>query len=221
MPDDSKKPDWLKYEITVGPVEQYVYSLLPARDEVLTQIEQEAIQRDIPIVGPAVGRFLHQLALISGAKSVFELGSAVGYSTIWWARAVGEGGRVTYTDGDRKKADEARGYFERAGVADRITIKVGDALELLSEQKQEYDIIFCDIDKDDYPRAFKLAVPRIRKGGLLVADNVLWSGRVAQENPGESSTKAILEFNRLLYSTPGLFPAILPIRDGVAVAVKK
>lgn len=221
MADTPRKPDWLKYEITNGPVEQYLYSLLPSRDEVLTQIENEAIKRDIPIVGPAVGRFLHQLALISGAKSVFELGSAVGYSTIWWARAVGEGGRVTYTDGDRKKADEARGYFERAGVADRITIKVGDALELLSEQKQEYDIIFCDIDKEDYPRAFKMALPRLRKGGLLVADNVLWSGRVAQENPSEASTKAILEFNRLLYSSPELFPTVLPIRDGVAVAVKR
>ncbi len=215
------KPDWLNYEITTPAVESYLYSILPARDEVLTQIENEAIKRDIPIVGPAVGRLLYQLAVISGAKTVFELGSAVGYSTIWWARAVGEGGRVIYTDGDRKKADEARGYFERAGIADRITIKVGDALELLSEQKQEYDIIFCDIDKDDYPRAFKLAVPRIRKGGLLVADNVLWSGRVAQASPAEASTKAILEFNRLLYSSPELFPAILPIRDGVAVAVKR
>ncbi len=215
------KPDWLTYEITTPAVENYLYSVLPARDEVLTQIENEAIKRDIPIVGPAVGRFLYQLAVILGAKTIFELGSAVGYSTIWWARAVGQGGRVTYTDGDRKKADEARGYFERAGVADRITIKVGDALELLSEQKQEYDIIFCDIDKEDYPRAFKLAVPRLRKGGLLVADNVLWSGRVAQENPSEASTKAILEFNRLLYSSPELFPVVLPIRDGVAVALKK
>jgi caffeoyl-CoA O-methyltransferase len=221
MPDAPNKPDWLNYEITIPAVESYLYSILPARDEVLTQIENEAIKRDIPIVGPAVGRLLHQLALISGAKTVFELGSAVGYSTIWWARAVGEGGRVIYTDGDRKKADEARGYFERGGVADRITIKVGDALELLSEQKQEYDIIFCDIDKEDYPRAFKLAVPRLRKGGLLVADNVLWSGRVAQENPSEASTKAILEFNRLLYSSTELFPTVLPIRDGVAVAVKR
>ena len=221
MSDPLQKPDWLKYEITTTAVEQYFYSLLPARDEVLTQIENQAIERDIPIVGPAVGRFLYQLAVISGAKAVFELGSAVGYSTIWWARAVGESGRVIYTDGDRKKADEARGYFERAGVADRITIKVGDALELLSEQKQEFDLIFCDIDKEDYPRAFKLAVSRLRKGGLLVADNVLWSGRVAQENPSEASTRAILQFNRLLYSSPELFPTILPIRDGVAVAVKK
>jgi len=217
----NQKPQWMMHGITAEPVEQYMYSLLPARDEVLAEMEAQAAQRDIPIVGPLVGRVLHQLAMIHGAKTVFELGSAIGYSTIWWARAVGEGGKVIYTDGDRKKADEARGYFERAGVADRISVKVGDALELLSEQKQGFDIIFCDIDKEDYPRAFRLAVARLRKGGLLVADNVLWSGKVAQKKPAEASTKAILEFNRLLYSSSELFTTILPIRDGVAVAVKR
>jgi predicted O-methyltransferase YrrM len=149
------------------------------------------------------------------------MGSAIGYSTIWWARAVGDNGRVIYTDGDRKNADEARGYFERAGVAARITVTVGDALELLSEQKQDFDIIFCDVDKEDYPRAFRVALPRLRKGGLFIADNALWSGRVAEERPSEASTKAIIEFNRLLYTTPDLFTTILPIRDGLAVAVKR
>jgi predicted O-methyltransferase YrrM len=211
----------MMHGITSEPVEQYLYSLLPARDEVLAGMEAEAAKRDIPIVGPMVGRVLHQLALMQGAKTVFELGSAIGYSTIWWARAVGENGRVIYTDGDRKNADEAGGYFERAGVANRITIKVGDALELLSEQKQAFDIIFCDVDKEDYPRAFRLAVPRLRKGGLLVADNVLWSGKVAEKKPAEATTKAILEFNRLLYNSSELFTTILPIRDGIAIAVKK
>lgn len=219
MPTD--KPDWLKYEITTEAVERYVYAMLPERDEVLAHMEAEAVKRNVPIVGPAVGRVLHQLALISGAKNVFELGSAIGYSTIWWARAVGKDGQVTYTDSDHKNANEARGYFEKAGVADRIAIKVGDALELLSEEKKEFDIIFCDIDKEDYPRALRLALPRIRKGGLLVADNVLWSGRVAEKDPKEASTKAIQEFNRLLYSSAELFTTILPIRDGVAVAVKR
>jgi len=156
-----------------------------------------------------------------GAKNVFEMGSAIGYSTIWWARAVGEGGRVIYTDGDPKNAEQARRYFDRAGVAGRIIIKTGDALELLSEQKQQFDVIFNDVDKEDYPRVFRLVLPRLRKGGLFVTDNVLWSGRVAQKNPSEASTKAILEFNRLLYSSPDLFTTILPIRDGVAVAIKK
>jgi predicted O-methyltransferase YrrM len=212
---------WRMGGITVPAVEDYLYSLLPPRDEVLTEIEAEAAKRDIPIVGPAVGRILYQLALMIGAKSVFELGSAIGYSTIWWARAVGEGGRVIYTDGDRKKAEEARRYFDRAGVSRRITLNTGDALEFLSEQKMEYDIIFNDVDKEDYPRVFKLALPHLRKGGLFVTDNVLWSGKVAQKDPSEASTKAILEFNRSLYSSQELFTTVLPIRDGVAVAVKK
>ena len=194
--------------ITVPAVEDYVYSLLPPRDEVLTEIEGQAAKRDIPIVGPAVGRILYQLALMIRAKNIFELGSAIGYSTIWWARAVADGGRVIYTDGDRKKADEARGYFERAGVSGKITLKTGDALELLSEQKDEYDIIFNDIDKEDYPRVIKLAIPRLRKGGLFVTDNVLWSGKVAQKDPSEKSTKAILEFNCLLYNSQDLFTTI-------------
>ncbi|HEX6804195.1 MAG TPA: O-methyltransferase [Terriglobales bacterium] len=220
MPD-AKKPDWLTYEITVEPVERYLYAMLPGRNPVLTEMEAFAGERDIPIVGPAVGRVLHQLALIAGAKNIFELGSAIGYSTLWWAEAVGAGGRVVYTDSDRNHADRARKYFERAGVADRIHIKVGDALELLSEEKQEWDIIFCDIDKEDYPRALRLALPRLKKGGLLVADNVLWSGKVAQKNPAEASTKAILEFNRMLYASADLFTTILPLRDGVAVARKR
>jgi len=220
-PENDSNAPWRMGGITVGAVEDYLYSLLPPRDEVLTEIEAEAAKRKIPIVGPAVGRILYQLALMISARTVFELGSAVGYSTIWWARAVGEGGRVIYTDGDRKKADEARGYFTRAGVADRITLKTGDALELLSEEKQQFDIIFCDVDKEDYPRVVKLALPRLRKGGLFVTDNVLWSGKVTQKDPSEASTKAILEFNRLLYNSADLFTTILPIRDGVAVAIKK
>ena len=220
MPKTAAKPRWMMHGITAESVESYLYSLLPPRDEVLLEMESVAATRDIPIVGPAVARILHQLALIAGAKNIFEMGSAIGYSTIWWARAVGDGGRVIYTDGDRKNADEARGYFERAGVADRITIKVGDALELLSEQKQLFDVIFCDVDKEDYPRAFRLAVAKLRKGGLLVADNVLWSGKVTQKNPADASTKAIQAFNRLLYSSADLFTTILPIRDGLAVAIK-
>jgi caffeoyl-CoA O-methyltransferase len=221
MANKKPKPHWRMHGITAGPVEDYLYSMLPPRDEVLVEMEAQADKRKISIVGPAVGRVLHQLALINRAKTVFEMGSAIGYSTIWWARAVGEGGLVFYTDGDRKNAEEARRNFERAGVASRITIKVGDALELLSEEKQEFDIIFNDVDKEDYPRVFRLALPRLRKGGLFVTDNVLWSGKVAEKNPKEARTKAILEFNRLLYSAQDLFTTILPIRDGVAVAVKR
>src|ERR1022692_4022565 len=152
-------PDWRMGGITYPEVEDYLYDMLPPRDEVLTEMEADAAKNDVPIVGPAVARVLYQLAIISRAKKVFEMGSAIGYSTIWWARAVGEGGRVVYTDGDHKTADKARRYFDRAGVSQRIAVRVGDALEILSEEKEAYDIIFNDIDKTDYPRVFRMALP--------------------------------------------------------------
>ena len=201
-------------------VDRYMDSLLPERDAVLPKMERQAVQRDIPIVGPAVARVLFQYARLIGAKKVFEMGSAIGYSTIWWARAVGEGGKVFYTDGDPKNAAEARDYFQQAGVQSRIHIAVGDALELLSEQKQEFDIIFNDVDKEDYPRVLHLVSSRLRKGGLFITDNVLWSARVTNPNAKEESTRAIQEFNRRLYSMQEFFTTILPIRDGLAVAMK-
>jgi caffeoyl-CoA O-methyltransferase len=207
--------------ITAPTVDQYMLDLLPERDPVLREMEQQAKERDIPIVGPAVARVLYQYARIIGARKVFELGSAIGYSTLWWAHAVGEGGEVFYSDGDQKNAAEARGYFQRAGVEGRIRIQVGDALELLSEQKQEFDIIFNDVDKEDYPRVLHLVSSRLRRGGLFITDNVLWSGRVTQTNPKEDSTRAIQEFNKRLYAMKEFFTTVLPIRDGVAVAVKQ
>jgi predicted O-methyltransferase YrrM len=206
-------------EITSEKVDKYLYDILPERDAVLRDMEAQAQQRNIPIVGPAVGRLLYQLARMVNAKTVFEAGSAIGYSTIWWARAVGEGGRVVYTDSNKKNADEARAYFERAGVADRVDIRIGDALEVLSEQRPaSYDVVFNDVDKEDYPRVLKLAVPRVRPGGLFVTDNVLWSGRVV--DPQDDRSRAVVEFNRLLYASKEMFTTIIPLRDGVAVAMK-
>jgi len=216
------RASWRHYNFTTaGPVDDYLYSMLPKRDAVLVEMEEYATEHDVPIVGPAVAGVLQQLALMINARAVFELGSAIGYSTIWWAQAVGDKGQVIYTDGDPKNAERARGYFTRAGVASRIKIHTGDALEYLSEQKQEFDIIFNDVDKEDYPRVLRLVAPRLRKGGLFITDNVLWSGRVAEKNPSDSRTKAILEFNRKLYDSKEFYTTILPIRDGLAVALKK
>ena len=220
MTNRTTNPDWRMGGITVPAVEDYLYDMLPPRDEVLAEMEDYAAKNDVAIVGPAVARVLYQLAVISGAKKIFEMGSAIGYSTIWWARAVGEGGRVVYTDGDPKRAEKARRYFDRADVSQRIAVRVGDALEILSEEKTPYDIIFNDVDKTDYPRVFRLALPRLKSGGLFITDNVLWSGRITKPNP-DAQTKAILEFNKLIYGSQDLFTTILPIRDGVAVCVKK
>ncbi len=194
--------------------------LLPERDRVLREMEQQARQRNIPIVGPAVGRVLFQYARMIAARRVFEMGSAIGYSTLWWARAVGEEGKVFYSDGDQRNAAEARKYFQQAGVENRIHVAVGDALELLSEQKQEFDIIFNDVDKEDYPRVLHLVSSRLRKGGLFITDNVLWSGRVAQAASKEESTRAIREFNHRLYAMQEFLTTIVPLRDGLAIALK-
>jgi len=220
MSDQNLIAAWRMGGITVENVEDYIYSLLPPRDEVLAEMEAEAAKNDVPIIGPAVARVLYQLCLISGVKRVFEMGSAIGYSTIWLARAVGESGRVVYTDGDARNADKARRYFDRAGVSQQITVRVGDALEFLSEEKEPYDVIFNDVDKTDYPRVFRMALPHLRKGGLFITDNVLWSGRVAKPNP-DAETKAIQELNRLMYESGDVFTTILPIRDGISVCVKK
>jgi caffeoyl-CoA O-methyltransferase len=121
-------------------VDEYLYTMLPPRSPVLEEMERQAKARQIPIVGPAVARVLFQYAKLINAKTVFELGSAIGYSTIWWAIAVGEGGRVFYTDGDEKNAREAEGYFRQAGVLGRIEIHVGDALSALRKRSEQFDI---------------------------------------------------------------------------------
>src|ERR1700691_873213 len=209
-------------------VENYLYAMLPPREPVLQEMERQAKERDIPIVGPAVGRLFYQYAKLTKAKTVFEMGSAIGYSTIWWAKAVGEGGKVHYTDGSRKNADEARRYFQQAGVADRIEVHTGDALELLSERKEQFDILFSDVDQHDYPRVFHMDAARVRKGGRFLTDNTLWSGEVAHAagNPdlpkpeADKYTEGVIELNRLLYSSPDWFTTIVPLRDGVAVALR-
>jgi predicted O-methyltransferase YrrM len=192
--------------------------LLPARDPVLAEMEAYAAENDVPIVGPAVGTLLEILTRSIGADRVFEMGSAIGYSTAYFARAVGRGGQVTYTDGDAGKAGQARGYLERMGFLERVTIRVGDAAGSLEATTGYFDVIFIDVDKDGYPRALQAAAPRVRKGGYLLADNVLWSGKVVDPNVRDAATEGIRQFNRRLFSLQEYKTVILPLRDGVAVA---
>jgi caffeoyl-CoA O-methyltransferase len=201
-------------------LDRYLLEVIPPRDAVLSEMEGEAAARDIPIVGPAVATLLSLLASSIGARRVFELGSAIGYSTIFFARAVGPGGEVFYTDGSSENAREAQDYLTRAGVADRVTLRVGDAIESLLATAGEFDVVFIDIDKTGYPEALEAAAPRIRRGGLLLADNVLWSGRVVDPDTRDASTEAIREFNRRLFARPDFTSVIVPLRDGVAIARK-
>jgi predicted O-methyltransferase YrrM len=202
-------------------VEKYLYDILPKRDPVLAEMERYAKKHDIPIIGPAVGRLIYLLAQISGARRIFEMGSAIGYSTIWLARAAGPDAEVYYTDGDSANARRACGYFQRAGVNERVQILTGDAVELIDSVPGEFDLIFIDVDKHQYPAALRKVLPRLRNEGLLITDNVLWSGRVARRAPAkDAATRGVQEFNRMVYSSSVLFPVIIPLRDGVAVCRK-
>jgi len=202
-------------------VEQYLYALLPERDEVVSEMEAYAEEHRVPIIGPAVARLLALMAQVSGAKRIFEMGSAIGYSTIWLARAAGPKGKVFYTDGDPANAQRAREYFKRAGVAKRINVQVGDALELLKKIPGKFDLIFNDVDKHQYPDALRVALPKLKRGGLFITDNTLWSGKAARiAAPDDKATLGVQEFNRLVYASEELYPVLIPLRDGVTVCRK-
>jgi caffeoyl-CoA O-methyltransferase len=206
--------------ITLHSVEQYMHDLLPARHPVLAEMEELAEQDRIPIVGPTVGRLLYQLAKFVNAGRVFEMGSAIGYSTVWWAQALKSGGKVYYTDGSPENAAKAERYITRAGVRDRVEIMVGDALDLIDQIPGTFDVIFNDVDKHSYPDVYRKAADRVRVGGLLVADNVLWSGRVADVAVNDANTEAIRMFNRMLFADQRYYTTIMPVRDGVAIGLR-
>jgi caffeoyl-CoA O-methyltransferase len=203
-------------------VEEYIYGLLPERDAVISEMEDYAAQNRIPIIGPAVARMLALFVQVSGAKRIFEMGSAIGYSTIWLARAAGPKGKVIYTDGDAEKASRAKNYFRRAGVAKRIEVRVGNALELLKKSPGKFDLIFNDVDKHQYPDALHAALPKLKTGGLFITDNTLWSGKAARPaGPDDINTLGVQELNRLVYASKELYPVLIPLRDGVTVCRKQ
>jgi len=211
-----------RLDIVHPKVARYLESLVPPRDRVLAEMEARAAREDIPIVGPLVGRLFYQLALMTGARRVMELGSAIGYSTMWWARGVGPDGEVWYTDASEENAQDAIRYLERGGVAQRVHFMVGDAVTCMAGVKGKFDIVFCDIDKPGYPAALAAAMPRLRRGGLLVVDNTLWRGWVAERRAGEASTKAVRRLNELTYADDdAAFTVMIPLRDGVSVVVKR
>lgn len=202
-------------------VEDYIYNLLPERDAVVREMESYAEEHRIPIIGPAVARMLALFVQVSGAKRIFEMGSAIGYSTIWLARAAGAKATVIYTDGDAEKARRAKEYFRRAGVAKRIEVRIGDAMALLKKAPGTFDLIFNDVDKHQYPAALRVALPKLQRGGLLVTDNTIWAGKAARPAvPEDHDTQGVQEFNRMVYASKDLYPVLIPLRDGVTVCQK-
>jgi predicted O-methyltransferase YrrM len=199
-------------------LEQYIADLLPARDPVLAEMEAYAFAHKVPIIGPGCATILAQLVLLTGARRIFELGSAIGYSTIWLARAAGVGAEVHYSDGDPLNAARARAYFERAGVADRITMHTGDALAALATTSGEFDLIFNDVDKEGYPDVHAAAPDRVRAGGVFVTDNTLWKAKVL--DPQDDVTEGVDTFNRRMFADSRFLTSLIPLRDGMTLGIK-
>ncbi len=188
-------------------------------DPILQEMHDLARERHFPIIGPEVGRFCRQTAMMIGAKRIFEMGSGFGYSTLWFARGAGPGGKVWHTDGDPANSELARSFLSRAGVADRVDFQVGDARDILERTPGTFDVIFCDIDKDQYPSAFGLIRDRVRPGGAVIIDNLIWSGLVAAGDNARS-TQGVAEYIRLMWEDDRFLSSLLPIRDGVGFSLR-
>jgi caffeoyl-CoA O-methyltransferase len=193
-------------------------------DTVLVDMEARAAEHGFPIVGRASGRYLELAARSVGARRVMELGSGYGYSAYWFARAVGPLGSVVCSDGSADNAKLAEDYLRRAGAWDVVTYHVGDALTAFAAEEGEFDVVYCDVDKNGYPECWRAARERVRVGGLYLCDNTLWDGRVADgtERDGRTAgwTKHIVQHNQLVAEDPRYVSSIVPIRDGILTALR-
>lgn len=201
-------------------VSSYLDSLVPPRNALTAAMEAEAAKTKFPIIGPASGHLCYLLTRLTGARTVFELGSGFGYSTAWFARGVKEngGGTVHHVVWDEALSARARQSLQALGLADQVAFHVGEAVGTLRSSSGNYDIIFNDIDKSGYPEALDAITAKIRPGGLLIADNLLWSGRIFDDGDRTAETEGIRVFTRRIAEDRAWIASIVPIRDGVLVA---
>jgi caffeoyl-CoA O-methyltransferase len=204
-------------------VQAYLDSLVPEREGELQAMEAYAKETGFPIIGPASGYLCYQIARMIGAREVFELGSGYGYSTAWFARAVKEngGGTVHHVVWDENLSERARGHLGALGFEGLIRYTVGEATQALRETAGPFDLIFNDIDKAGYPAALPVIREKLRPGGVLIVDNMLWHGRIFDAKDTSPETEGVRELTRLLTQDPGWMTTLVPIRDGLMVAYKK
>jgi predicted O-methyltransferase YrrM len=203
-------------------LEEYIGALYAHDDALLNALREEADRAGLPPISitPRAGRVLQVLLRAIGARRALEIGTLGGYSAIWMARAMGDDGEILTLELDPAHAEFARRYFERAGLADRVTVRVGRALDLLPAlDGEQFDAVFIDADKEPMPTYLDWALRLTRKGGMIFADNALWAGRVADPEVNDAATAAVREFNRRLSTDPRIEATVLPVGDGLAVAV--
>lgn len=201
----------------------YLEGLIPARPPVLQEMEAYAERNRFPIIGPVVGQLFYLLTRLGGARRVFELGSGYGYSTAWFAMGVRDngGGEVFHVVWDERLSQSARAYLGRLGLAELVRFRVQEAVEELRRTEGEFDIIFSDIEKDGYPASLPVIKQRLGSGGVLLVDNMLWSGRVFDPQAADPDTAGIRTFTQAVFSDPELVSTIVPLRDGVLVARRR
>lgn len=210
-------------KLTYPVVQDYLNSLVPEREPEMQIMENYADERGFPIIGPAAGYTCYQIARMICAKSVFEMGSGYGYSTAWFAKAVKEngGGQVHHTVWDEKLSKMAAGHLSRLGYEGLIKFHVAEAVETLQNIPGPLDLIFNDIDKEAYPTSLPLIKGKLKPGGVLIIDNMLWGGRIFDKAEKSSSTEGVREFTKMITTDPDWIVSLIPVRDGILVAYKK
>jgi predicted O-methyltransferase YrrM len=207
-------------ELMPAAVRAYLDELVGVRPAEMLAMEAHAREHDFPIIGPAAGNFCYLIARLTGARRVFELGSGYGYSTAWFARAVREngGGEVHHVVWDDDLSARARAHIDALGYGDLVRYHVGEAVEALRAQPDRFDLIFNDIDKQGYPASLPVIAERLRPGGALIIDNMLWSGRIFDDADHSPATDGVREFTRLITADPAWQVSLVPIRDGLILA---
>jgi predicted O-methyltransferase YrrM len=201
---------------------EYHLQLSRHADPVLLRMEEEAKRDRFPIIGPAAGKFCYLMARAIGARRVFELGSGYGYSTLWFARAVREngGGEVHHTVWDERLHVRARENVHEAGYSDLVRFHLGEAVETLKSTDGPFDILFNDIDKHGYPASLPVMKEKLRVGGLILIDNMIWHGAVFDPNDQSPDTVGVREFTAALQADPDFVFQLVPVRDGIIAALK-
>ena len=210
----------MTFEPVAPAITAYLDTLVPPRPPELQAMEAEAAETGFPIIGPAAGHFCYLMARLIRARSVFELGSGFGYSTAWFARAVREngGGVVHHTVWDADLSRQARRHLAAMNLADLVGFHESEAVAALTAQPGSFDLIFSDIDKEGYPGSLPVIEQRLRPGGVLIVDNLLWGNAVLDPGVTDAATAGVRELTRQVTRSPDWIASVLPIRDGLLVA---
>jgi predicted O-methyltransferase YrrM len=201
-------------------IDEYLKKINPKPHPVLEQMEEYGKQRNFPMVGPLVGRFLYALIEFGHVHTILECGSGFGYSAAWMALALPENSKIICIEYDEENISKAKEFLKELDVLHKVTFHKGNVLEIVPKLNQSYDLIFNDINKSQYIKIMPILIKKLRIGGILISDNVLWKGKVTEENPDDENTKYIKEFNKSLYGNESLWTSIIPLRDGLSLSIK-